>query len=276
MLIVTKGKKKILHMILTIIVAYILFCIVVCILQRGLIYFPTKLHSQVAESIAAKKGFVPWKNQSGAIIGWKLPATTRSTGTVLIVHGNAGCALDRGYFANPIHAAAAVDVYVFEYPGYGARDGSPGLKSSLSAADEAFVLLDRAKPIYIVSESIGTGVAAHLAGTYSNDVSGLVLFAPFTSFKSLAQRKMPFLPVSLILFDRFDPEAWLKNYSGPVKIIVAEKDEIIPAKLGRQLYEGYSGPKNLEVILDARHNDVAAQSAEWWKSVFSFWQMNAK
>lgn len=268
--------KKALRLLITLIGLYVLLCAVSCTFQRKLIYFPSKLNDGLAGAMAAREGFIPWKNESGEIVGWKLPAQTVSTESVLIVHGNAGSAVDRGYFAKPIHAAATVDVFILEYPGYGARSGSPSLKSFLAAADEAFVLMDRSKPIYIVSESIGTGVAAHIAKKFNSEVAGLVLFAPFTNFKTVAQKNMPFLPVSLILLDRYDPERWLKSYTGPVKFIVAEKDEIIPAKLGRQLHDEYSGPKNLEIIPSARHNDVAAQSADWWQSVFSFWKTNVR
>jgi len=44
--------------------------------------------------------------------------------------------------------------------------------------------------------------------------------------------------------------------------------------LGRQLHDGYAGPKRLHVEPGAHHNDVAAKSPGWWKAVFSFWQEN--
>jgi len=59
------------------------------------------------------------ENPAGRIIGWKLSATSPPIASVLIMHGNAGCAIDRDYLAGPIHDAAPVDVYVLEYPGYG-------------------------------------------------------------------------------------------------------------------------------------------------------------
>jgi pimeloyl-ACP methyl ester carboxylesterase len=192
----------------------------------------------------------------------------------LITHGNAGCALDRGYLAGPIHDAAPVDVYVLEYPGYGAREGSPDKRSILAAADEAFGLLPNGLPKYLVSESIGAGVACHLAGTHPREVAGLMLFAPYHDLASVAQRRMPFLPAYLLLLDRFNPAEDLKHYHGPVKFVVAGADEIIPSGSGRQLFADYSGPKTLQIIPGAHHNEVAEQSPEWWKEVFSFWQQN--
>ena len=88
-----------------------------------------------------------------------------------------------------------------------------------------------------------------------------MLFAP-NNLVSLAQQKMPFLPVWLILWDRFDPAAWLKDYRGPVGFVLAEKDEVIPARFGQTLYDSYLGPKMVQSISAAGHNEVSAQSPE--------------
>jgi fermentation-respiration switch protein FrsA (DUF1100 family) len=87
---------------------------------------------------------------------------------------------------------------------------------------------------------------------------------------------MPFLPVSLVLRERFTPDTWLAQYRGPLKIVLAGADEVIPSRFGQRLYDGCAGPKDLLVVPGARHNDVADQSAEWWKTVFSFWEQNKR
>lgn len=143
---------------------------------------------------AAEHGFVAWKNSAGQIIGWKLPAASPPAASVLITHGNAGCALDRDYLAGSIHDAAPVDVYVLEYPGYGAREGSPGKSGLLAAAEESLALMPGDRPKYLVGESIGTGVACHLAGAHPAEVAGLAFFASYRNLVAVAQRRMPFLP----------------------------------------------------------------------------------
>jgi pimeloyl-ACP methyl ester carboxylesterase len=200
-----------------------------------------------------------------------LRAKSTPIGSVLIAHGNAGCALHRGYLAIPIHDAAAVDVYVLEYPGYGARKGWPGQRPILDAADEAIELLAKRGPVYVVGESIGVGVATHLAQNHGETIGGLMLLAPYNNLVSVAQRQMPFLPAGWLLWDRFDPANDLLNYQGPVGFVLAGADTVIPQDLGRKLHDGYAGPKTLQVIPNAGHNDVADQSPEWWKSVVTFW-----
>jgi pimeloyl-ACP methyl ester carboxylesterase len=253
---------------------FALMCLCGCALQRRLLYFPAKIPAGVVVQAAADHGFTAWKNASSQIIGWKMSASGTATASVLIAHGNAGCALNRDYLARPIHDAANVDVFVLEYPGYGARAGSPGKASFIAAAEEAFQLLPGGSLKYVVSESIGAGVACELAKNHPQEVAGLALFAPYHNLASVAQRQMWFLPAYFLLLDRFNPEECLKSYHGPVKFVVAGADEIIGPASGIRLCNRYSGPKELQVVAGARHNDISGQLPGWWQEVFSFWQQN--
>jgi uncharacterized protein len=271
----TRCWRSFLRVLLLILIVYLLLILPVVIFQRRLIYFPTRISLRSAEQEAAQRGFQPWRNRSGEIIGWELPANSAPLGSVLVVHGNAGMALNRFYIADPIHQAAALNVYILEYPGYGARAGSPGEKSFLAAADDAFTCLPKSQPIYIVSESLGTGVAAHLAQLHPSEIAGLCLFVPYDKLASVAQSHLPFLPAYFLLRDRFDPADWLKNYRGPAKFVIAGADEVIPPKFGLRLFHEYNGPKVLQEIPHASHNDTAEQSPEWWRAVLKFWRQNA-
>ncbi len=262
------GKINLRRMLLTLGIVYGLLLVAGCAWQRKLLYFPTQLPSGEVEQASARSGLSPWRNAAGQIIGWKLAANAPATGSVLVVHGNGGCALHRVYFARPIHDAVSFDVFILEYPGYGMREGSPSLKSWLAAGEEAFALLPQDQPIYLVSESLGTGVAAHLAKRHPQKVAGMVMFVPFDSLPSLAQSKMPVLLPYFFLRDRFQPADWLKVYRGPVKMILAERDEIIPPKFGQRLFDSYGGPKQLQIIPGATHNEVSEQSLEWWRNAF--------
>ena len=262
-------------MLWAIIIGYALVILAVALFQRRLIYVPAKLTAALAESTARENGFVPWRNSANEIIGWQIPASGATTGVVLIVHGNAGFAGERDYLARPIHGAAAVDVFVLEYPGYGARPGAPSRNTFVAAAEEAFALLPTGKPRYVVGESLGAGVATHLAKAHAPEVAGMVLFVPYHSLAWVAQRTMPLLPAGLLLRDRFAPADDLKSYQGPIKVVVAENDEVIPAEAGRRLFESYDGPKDLKVFSKARHNEVTEQSIEWWREVFAFWEANS-
>jgi pimeloyl-ACP methyl ester carboxylesterase len=266
-----KSSRRIL---ITVAVAYFFLCACGCALQRKLLYFPTKIPADAVVPAGVAHGFVPWRNPAGQIIGWKIPASGTALGSVLIVHGNAGCAIGRDYLAQPIREAADMDVFVLEYPGYGARDGSPSKKSFIAAAEEAFQLLPANSPRYIVSESIGAGVACELAKNHPTEVAGMALLVPYHNLAAVAQRQMWFLPAYFLLLDRFNPEECLRSYHGPVKFVVAGADEVIGPKSGLRLYESYGGPKELQVFPGAHHNDVSGQPAVWWQGVFVFWRQH--
>ena len=148
-------------------------------------------------------------------------------------------------------------------------------KSFVAAADEAFENLPENLPAYLVSESLGAGVAAHLAQNYPARVAGIAMFVPYDKLASVAQNHVPFIPAYYLLWDRFNPAEWLKDYRGPVMFVVAGADEIIPPQLGERLYDGYKGPKILEVIPKARHADTTPETPDWWRDVLAFWQQNA-
>lgn len=260
---------------LTIAAVYVVICLLVMAGQRRMIYYPTRVSEALAIHYAGQSGLKPWRNGTGQIIGWHLPAKGPSTATILIAHGNAGAAMHRDYLAAPLQEAGPADVYILEYPGYGSREGSPSQDSILSAAEEAFRSLPKNQPIYLVSESVGTGVAAHLAKLFPNEVKGLAMIVPYDKFSSVAQQHMRFLPAGLLLRDRYAPADWLREYRGPAVFLLAGADTIIPAERGRKLHDSYSGPKKLFVIENGGHNDVAGQPVQWWREVFAFWRQGS-
>ena len=268
-------KKSSCRILIAVAVAYLFLCACGCALQRKLLYFPTKIPADAVVQTGAEHGFVPWKNSSSQIIGWKIPANGMATGSVLIVHGNAGCAIERDYIAQPIHEAADVDIFILEYPGYGARAGSPSKTSFITAAEEAFQLMPTNAPRYVVSESIGAGVACELAKNYPQTIAGMVLFVPYHNLAAVAQHRIWFLPSYFLLVDRFNPEDCLRSYHGPVKFVIAGADEVIGPASGLRLANGYNGPKELQVFPGAHHNDISGEPAIWWQEVFSFWRQHA-
>ncbi|MGO8839237.1 MAG: alpha/beta hydrolase [Limisphaerales bacterium] len=197
-------------------------------------------------------------------------------GRVLIVYGNGSCATACAHYADVIQNFAAFDVYIVEYPGYADRSGSPSQKNLFRAADEAFRLLGTNEPVYLVGESLGTGVAAYLAGTHPDQVAGLVLLGAYNRLTDVAHYHMPWLPVHLMLVDRFPSEDYLRHYHGPVAVLVAGQDRVVPEKFGRRLYDGYAGPKRLWEFPQGDHGTVMSQPPEVWKQIIAFLQANPR
>jgi uncharacterized protein len=254
---------------------YLAICAGCGALQRRLIYFPPTFRSEVVDQMAGSAGLERWRDPSGLAIGMKrLCAKQPGQGRVLIAYGNGSCATGCAHYADVIQRAADLDVFILEYPGYADRPGGPSQSSLFRAADEAFQQLATNGPVYLVGESLGTGVAAHLAGTHADKVAGVVLLAPYNRLTDVAQAHMPLLPVRLLLVDRFPSEDYLRNYHGPLAVLVAGRDQVVPEKFGRALYDGYAGPKRLWEFPSADHGTIMFQPPEVWNQIISFLKAN--
>src|SRR6185503_9101124 len=127
---------------------YLLLAVVLTFAQRKLMYFPTNLRVADALKMARAHGFSPWENNRGEIIGWKrVCKSVPPRGQVLILHGNAGWALNWAHYADGLQNVEPLDIYILEYPGYGIRVGSPSQKTIFAAADEGMALLERNGPV---------------------------------------------------------------------------------------------------------------------------------
>jgi uncharacterized protein len=164
-----------------------------------------------------------------------------------------------------------LDVYILEYPGYEDRTGPPTQKRLFAAAADALQMLPTNQLVYLVGESLGSGVASYLAGTYPDRIAGMILISPFTSVVAVANYHFPILPV-LLLTDRFPSKKYLRNYHGKVGITVDGRDVVVPQKFGLRLYHGYNGPKRLWQFPDGTHCQITEPTTQFWKEAIAFWQ----
>jgi len=240
--------------------------------QRKLIYYPCQQAIKDAEPGAAKIGFLPWENAKDELIGWFRPSQTGpATHAILLLHGNAGCASDWFHYADGFQSAEPVDFYILEYPGYGGRNGKPTQSTILRAADEAFAAIPENCASYIVGESLGTGPAAYLAGKYATKIKGVYLVAPYNNLTAAAGAHLPLFPVKWMLKDRYPSDQWLRDYHGPLAVLVGGNDEVIPNELGQKLFDGYYGPKKLWKNPTATHGDLHEQAPSLAREIFQFW-----
>ena len=254
---------------------YLVVCTVMAISQRSFIYCPSVFTSAQVDQMAQSANLERWTNSAGQFIGFKRFSSKQpADGTVLIAYGNGGTVTSSSHYVDDIQSVAAFDVFILEYPGYEDRPGSPSQINLFNAADEAFLMLATNKPIYLLGESLGSGVAAYLAGTYPDRIAGVVLLSPFNRLTDVAQNHYPILPVRLLLVDRFTSEEYLRSYHGKVGVTVDGKDTIVPGKFGLRLYNGYAGPKKLWEFPDGGHCQIEELHFQFWKEVIEFWQMN--
>ena len=243
--------------------------------QRKMIYYPPHFTTEQVDQAAKAAGFDRWYDSSGQVMGIKRPSLRQPVvGSVLITYGNASWSVGCTHYADEIQQLAALDVFVLEYPGYANRAGSPSQKTIFQAADMALNTLGTNRPVYLVGESLGSGVASYLAGTHPNQIAGVILLSPFNSMTSVAQYHMPVLPVGLFLVDRYPSQDYLRSYQGPVAIMVDGQDRVVPEKFGRQLYDRYTGPKQLWCFPDGNHIAIMESPKKFWSEVLDFWRAN--
>ena len=157
-------------------------------------------------------------------------------GTAVWFHGNGGIAADRAHFV-PVFASRAIRIVLAEYPGHAARAGEP---SEQSLVHDALALYDHLHirypgPIWLIGESLGTGIVTQVAAQSSLKPERLVLLTPFLSLAEAAAERYPWVPVRLILKDLFDSARHLPKYRGPVSILIAQLDEVIPPRQAHTL-----------------------------------------
>lgn len=252
-------------------IAVVALAAIAFLAQRGLLYFPARYALEPAEREARRLGLEPWRDARGGLVGWRAPHPGgRAVARVLVLHGNAGSALDRGYLRDVLQAAGVppLDVYLLEYPGYGPRGGAASEPSIVEAATAAVDLLAAGgdAPILLAGESIGTGAAA-LAAAARPRVAGLLLITPLKSVAEVARRHYPWLP-TFLLRDRFDTAAALARLRGPVAFVLAGEDDVVFTDLGRALQDGYAGPKRLWLQPGRGHNTLVYEPRDpMWREI---------
>jgi alpha-beta hydrolase superfamily lysophospholipase len=238
--------------------------------QRRLIYFPERSSEPDAMARASRLGLEPWRAGDGSLRGWRAAPRGALRARVLVLHGNAGSALDRGYYPEAL-APRGLTVAILEYPGYGARAGSPSEPSLAAAAVEAVEALaaEGPEPVWLVGESLGSGVAARAARLRPAAVRGVFLVTPFARLADVARHHYPFL--GFLLRDRWAPAEDLEGYRGNVAVLVAGRDEVVTADQGRRLFAELQSTKRLWEQPEATHNGLdLAPASPWWDEVVAF------
>jgi fermentation-respiration switch protein FrsA (DUF1100 family) len=220
------------------------------------VYYPSKypqgfwnLQSQVGASDV-------WLNTPDGVrlhAWWVHRENTRLV--TLFLHGNAGNVTHRIPHIREIVAAGS-SILVLDYRGYGKSGGRPTEKGLNIDSETALAYLlglgYRPKQIILHGESLGTAVAIDLAGR--RPCAGLILEAPFTSGSDVAGTVLPVLGPLLVRSLNSVPKIrWILR---PKLFMQGDHDEIIPLRLGQELYAAAQAPKSFWIVEGAGHNGI--------------------
>jgi fermentation-respiration switch protein FrsA (DUF1100 family) len=245
---------------LAVAVVLVLILVYVWLTQRRMIYFPMDGIVPPAASVLPRAQEVSFDTEDGLQLrGWFVPARHGGRApAALVFNGNAG---NRSHRA-PLAAALSdlgLAVLLFDYRGYGGQDGAPsesGLAKDARAARrylESRTDVDSDRILYY-GESLGSAVA--VAAAAERAPAALVLRSPFTSLTAIGRLHYPYLPVGLLLADRYPAGEQIISVKAPLLVIAGEGDRIIPHEESRRLFEAAAAPlERFVTVPRADHND---------------------
>ena len=120
------------------------------------------------------------------------------------------------------------DLVVFHYRGYGPSAGRPSeaaLYADALAIYDAMALRLQPARIFAVGISLGSGVAAYLSK--HRPLAGMVLVTPFDAIEAIAKEQYFWVPVGLLLHERFASVEHMQANRTPVAVIAAEGDRVV-------------------------------------------------
>lgn len=212
-------------------------------------------------------------------IGGKLFADSKDSPLMLFFHGNGEIVSDYDDLG-PLFTAQSINFIPVDYRGYGRSTGSPTVASMMSDAIDIFnFTVDFMKergftgPLIVMGRSLGSASALQITTEYPDKIDGLIIESGFAYAMPLL-RLLGIRPSAVDITEEegFDHTGKIKKYKGPLLVIHAENDHIIPHSDGKTLYEeAGSKDKNMVTIKNANHNNIFMVDMElYMKSIRSF------
>lgn len=237
------------------------------------VYYPTREFLALPKDAGLEFEEVDFMTEDGRLLyGWWIPHP-EARGAIIHCHGNAGNMGDRVEMAADLHRLR-VNVFLFDYRGYGLSRGLPTEKGTYADARAAFEVV-RARyhdserpPVIVHGQSLGGAVALQLA--LDKPIRGLVVESTFTSVTDMARKLYPGLPLHWLVRFRYDSLAKISRVSVPKLLAHSRTDDLIPYEMGQRLFEAATEPKEF-VTLTGGHNEAGwATSPEYWSALQRF------
>lgn len=253
-----------------VITGYVLMSAVAFFHQRNMLYHPDKA-MQAPESYdkLPMAEFQIASEDGVKITLWYRPANPGMP-TLVFFHGNSG---NLGGRAAKLRTFidSKLGVLAVSYRGFGSSEGSPTEEGIYKDARAALVWLATKgvpqKETVLYGESLGTAVAVEMAKEFPG-MRAVVLEAPFASMAAVGRVHYPYLPVSLLLRDRFDSIDKVKDVHIPLLIIHGLDDKVVPVEEGKELLEKANAPKQGHFIPGMGHSNLDMPSVIVYMKTF--------
>ena len=233
-----------LQFILTIFVIYFLALVFLYFYQRSLLYHPNE-NNYSGDKISVDIEKVKIQTSDNIeLLGWYHEKNLKDYKTLVYFHGNAGSLENRIHKLNHFQDMN-INFLIVAWRGFNGNKGKPSEKGLYVDGKSTIDWLIKKgvdeKNLILYGESLGTGVATHLA--QNKNYAGVILETPFTSMIDAAKNFYPYIPVNLLLKDKFENYKKVKNINSPILIMHGEVDQIVPFSMGKKIYELANNPK---------------------------------
>ena len=248
-------------------IVLLLSCFTYLSCSSSLIFFPVKNITTTPDKRGLQYESVFFKASDGIKINaWWVPKNN-ARGTVLFSHGNADN-ISQNIESIKIFNSLGLNVFIYDYRGYGKSQGEPSEKGTEKDAEAAWDYLTKIKKIsgddiIIFGRSLGGAVSAKLAEKHTPEL--LILESTFTSAKEVAEFHLSCMPAGIVFGDTFNTLARIKKIRCPVLIIHSRDDRVIPFEHGRLLYESANSPKFF-LEIQGGHNSGFKESITIYKN----------
>ena len=248
---------------------YAVICAVVYFANRAFIYFPDPARvAPVKLGLTGVEEVELHTADSVTLVGWYALAK-KGKPTILYFHGNASNAANRAPRVNTI-TQDGFGLFYLNNRGYGGSGGEPteekNIADAIAAYDYLFGLGVPASTIVAYGESLGSAQAIRLATKRS--LAAIVLESPLTSIIYVAKGSYFWLPLGLLITDKYDNEENVQSVTTPVLVLHGEQDGIIPSEMGMRLFRAANEPKRIEIFPRGGHVDLLNHGA--WEKAKSF------
>jgi len=214
-------------------VLYLIALVSLALAQRALIYPAPKAAG--INSTDVPPGFSPatLATRDGLHLHAAYRAAAPGHPTLVFLHGN-GSRIEESALATALLGTRGNGLLLVEHRGYRGNPGTPSEQGLYADGRAALTWLDAhgvpANQRILIGNSLGSGIATQLAT--EQPIAGLVLISGFTSLPDVAAGHYPWLPVKLLLRDRYDNLSKLAQIRAPVLVLHGTAD---PASHARAL-----------------------------------------
>ncbi len=281
--VILKWSRRIRWTLMAAVLAYLGACGYMWSVQRQYIFEPKPQWQTTPERVGltSEEVHIPSGNgpERGDLNGWWIPAGRADAPTMLYLHGN-----DKNIGGAPdldrdrrLHGLG-YNLLTVDYRGYGKSTGGDPTEAKLYEDAEAAwkYLIDKRmidpKRAFIYGHSLGGAVAIDLA-SHHPEAAGIIAESTFTSMIDMGEREYAYLPVDLLLNQRFDSLGKISRLKIPLLLIHGTWDKRVPYQMSQRLFDSAPQPKFQKLIEGGQHeNDGIVAPMEYSAAVSEFVQ----